>query len=355
MSILNIIIIVLNTLVLMTSYYTFYLYKDKNLHNYLHYNLLILSIIILIDIIFKLIPTLIMTSVFKYIQAIILTFLDKFLLTTTTSQLFIIYFWIMKTKSYIKYQKIIFFCSLFITIFIDLLIVIIFFLISQKISNHKEKKKDFIGIDYYYYEGNIKEKLIDTIFNSIFFCFNVYCIIFIFYSLNTKKIFIILSRIILLIFATLSLFIESYLIIYEQIPIEYIDLIHLIIYLIVNLCYPINIILRGRLDILLPERNDKNEDDKSYTFNSRYPNNVLPENYKFNPRDTDDAYPGTYKFNPLDTNDFYPNKYHKFNPRNTNDDFYYKSDKFNPRDTNDDFYYKFDKYKTRDKDDVNPD
>ena len=80
-----------------------------------------------------------------------------------------------------------------------------------------------------------------------------------------------------MIFATLSLFIESYLIIYEQIPIEYIHLIHLIIYLIIDLCYPINSILKERLDILFLKRNDKNEDDD--------------KSHVFNPRDTDDVYP----------------------------------------------------------------
>ena len=138
--------ITLNIIIILISFYLLFLYiKSTTFHKYPCYNIIILSFIIFIDNILRLIPL----EIFKYIQAFILTFLDKLLLTTITSQAYIIYLGVVKTKFYYKYEKIIFFSTLFITIFIDLLIMIIFFSISQKITNYKNN--DFEGYNYYYY------------------------------------------------------------------------------------------------------------------------------------------------------------------------------------------------------------
>ena len=258
--------ITLNIIIILISFYLLFLYiKSTTFHKYPCYNIIILSFIIFIDNILRLIPL----EIFKYIQAFILTFLDKLLLTTITSQAYIIYLGVVKTKFYYKYEKIIFFSTLFITIFIDLLIMVIFFSISQEITNYKNN--DYEGNNYYYYKGDPSAKLIiDTIFNTIFLCLNTYSIVFSLIYIFKKKKEASLGliedldyghhylRILLMFIVNSVTFIESYLIIYSKIPIENIDFIYLTTCLIIDLYYTINkIIIKETLNIFCKEYYNK--------------------------------------------------------------------------------------------------
>lgn len=248
-----IITIILNIVLVLISFYLVFIYiKSKEFRKYPCYNIIILSFIILTDNIFRLIPINYIPYIYiHYIQAFLLTFLDKLILTTITSQAIIIYLGKVKTQFYYKHEAKIFYTILLFSIFIDLSIAVAFFVISQKITNYKNK--DYEGNNYYYYEGlpHIKEK-IDTIFDSIFFVLNTYSNIRTLFYISREKRQASLgliqdfdyshhySKILLYFFVNSVIFIESFLIIYKKIPIEIIDLIYLITCLFIDLVYTIN-------------------------------------------------------------------------------------------------------------------
>ena len=261
MEILDFIILMLNLILIFISFFLFFLYiKSKSFNNYPCYNIIILSFIIFIDNILRIITTKGLPRAIQYIQAFLLTFLDKVILTTITSQAYLIYMGVVRTKFYFKYQKQIFYLVLFITIFIDLLITIIFFLISHEITDYKDE--DYKGNKYFYYKGDDMKVLIDIIFNSIFLFINTYSVfILIFYMMKKKNDASLgliedldyghhYTKIILMFITNTIVFIESFLIILGKIPIKEIDLIYLSTCLFVDLYYTINkIIIKQTLKI----------------------------------------------------------------------------------------------------------
>ena len=76
-----IVTIILNIIIIFISLYLIFLYiKSKTFHIFPCYNLMIFSFTILFDNIIRLIPTSKAAAGFQYIQAFLLTFLDKLVL-----------------------------------------------------------------------------------------------------------------------------------------------------------------------------------------------------------------------------------------------------------------------------------
>ena len=71
-------IYILNVLMILIGLYLGFLYyKSKELHSYSFYNIIIMSMTILLDNIIRLIPTHSMATFFHYLQAFLLVFLIK--------------------------------------------------------------------------------------------------------------------------------------------------------------------------------------------------------------------------------------------------------------------------------------
>ena len=258
---MEVITIILNILLILISFYLLFLYlKSTTFHKYPCYNIIILSFIILIDNILRIIITNELPKAIKYIQAFLLTFLDKLILTTITSQAFLIYLGVVKTKFYYDNERCIFFLTLIITISIDILITILYFCILHGITNYEDGYYE--GNKYYYVKGGNFKKIVDTIFNSIFLFFNTIfiCILILFIHKRKQQANLGLiedldyghhyMKILLMFFFNSALFIESYLIIYNKIKIENIDIIYLTTCLFVDLYYTINkIIIKETLRI----------------------------------------------------------------------------------------------------------
>lgn len=251
MEILDIFILVLNCLLILIPFYIFFIYvKTKSFNNYSCYNVFILSFIITIDNFLRLFSTKNCHGSIQYIQAFLLTFLDKVLLTTITSQAYIYYLGVVKSQFYSKKEKIIFFSILLITIIFDLFVTIIFFAISQDITDYQDE--NYKGNKYFYYKGNQYKKLIDIIFNSIFLFINTYSIFILFSYILKKKSDASdgliedyhynhhYNKIVIMLISNSIFFTESYLIIFRIIPIKFIDLFYLITCLGVDLTYAIN-------------------------------------------------------------------------------------------------------------------
>lgn len=238
---------VMNGLIILISIYVLFLYiKSEQFHSYSCAYIVILSISILVDNILRIIPIGRQADInaLSYIQAFILTSLDKYILLALTLQIFIIYLGIMKTNFYYDHKKAIFYISLFSGLGLSFLIgglYLIYGLTSYGIYN------------YIFGDGNSKY-IFDTIFNSIFLGLNTFfCIIIILNvcirkeeiekeMLNENEYEHDLYRIIIMFIANSFIYIESFLIIYDKLPVpdNFIDLVYIITCLIINLIYAIN-------------------------------------------------------------------------------------------------------------------
>ena len=127
--------------------------------------------------------------------------------------------------------------------------------------------------NYFYANGTDFKRLSDTIFNGIFLFMNIYFSVILLYAISKKrkkaKLGIIEDldyghhnlKVVLMFIINSLMFVESYLIIYDIMPDDSIDLIYLISCLLVDLYYTINkIIIKETLKIFC----------KNY-YNKKYP------------------------------------------------------------------------------------
>ena len=268
MNILSIFIIILNIVIFLISFYLLILFiKSKDLHNYPSYNTMIISLIILIDNAFRLFPAKNYSDLIQYIQAFTLTFLDKLLLTTMTSQTLILCLGMVKAQFYYKHEKAIFYLTLITAIVICGVLTTFYILIGGK-KNHED-------INHYFYCGSNKLKdFADPIFDSIFLLINIsYFVDLLVYLFKKKKQesngeiddsdygknF---RKFLIMFFVNSATFAVSYLIIFHIIPMKYIDIIYLIICLIIDVDYNINeAIKKETRKIFSTNRNDSEDID----------------------------------------------------------------------------------------------
>ena len=266
MQILAIFTIILNIIIGLISFYLLILFiKSKDLHSYPCYNTMIISLIILIDNAFRLVPTKNYSDQIQYIQAFTLTFLDKLLLTTMTSQILIFYLGMVKAQFYYKHEKAIFFSTLGTAIIICGVLTTFYILIGGK-KNHED-------INHYFYCGsNYLKDIADPIFDSIFLliniCYSIDLLIYVFKKKKEetngeidefgygKKFF----KFLVMLIVNSATFTLSFLIIFHIIPMEYIDIIYLIICLIIDVDYNINEVIKKETQkIFCNNRNDSND------------------------------------------------------------------------------------------------
>ena len=241
-----IVTLVMNGLIILISRYVLFLYiKSEQFHSYSCAYIVILSISILVDNILRVIPIGRQDHInaLSYIQAFILTSLDKYILLALTMQVFIIYLGIMKTNFYYAHKKAIFYISFFSGLGLSFLIGGLFLM------------NGLTCYGLYNYVDDLGNKgTFDTIFNSIFLGLNTFfCIIIILNicirkeeiekeMLNENEYEHDLYRIIIIFIANSFIYIESFLIIYDKLPVpdNYIVLVYIITCLIINLIYTIN-------------------------------------------------------------------------------------------------------------------
>ena len=241
--------IILNVIIIFISFYLSILYiKSKRLHIIPCYNLIIFVFIILLDNILRIIPFPDDKKVMHYIQAFLLVSLDKLLLSTITFQTFITYLGVVKTKFYFRNEIKIYVFGIILNLIISFALTGTFIGISEKLAHY--------GV-YYYCESNIEKKIIDTIYNSFYLLINTFSIVILLIYMSTKKEEAEEGMIedldyshhytkILLMFIINSIaFIESYLIIYDKLPVpnDYIDLVYLTTCLLIAVVYTVNHII----------------------------------------------------------------------------------------------------------------
>ena len=232
--------IILNCIIVLISVYLIILFfKSKALHTYPCYNIIIYSLIILFDNVLRLI-VLYDNVIMQYIQAFLLTSLDKLILATLSTQALIFYLGIIHTQNYYNHEKAIFFITLFLNIIICFTIGGIYIGVSG-IRNPNKR--------LYYYCGNPDFKTpLDTIFNSIYLVISIYCCVVLMMYISKKKndketeenvkeidFKRILIRILIIFFLNITTFVVSFMIIYDILHGLKTELIYLGICLLIDL------------------------------------------------------------------------------------------------------------------------
>lgn len=255
-----IVTLILNFIIIFTTcYLIFLLVKSKAFKIFPCYNITIISFVIFFDNIFRIVYVGDIT-VLAYIQAFLLTFLDKFLLTAITSQAVITYLGVCQTKVYFNNEKKIFLSTLIIGLVVSVILSLLYIIIGKTIS---------YGL-YYYCGDSHTKRISDTIFNAVFLLINCFCCIILLIFISKKKKEASLgiiedldyshhhTKIILMFIVNSILFIESYLIIYDSFPLDEVDLIYLITCILALAYYTINkITIKETLRIFCPKYYEK--------------------------------------------------------------------------------------------------
>ena len=250
----NIVTYIANSFIILITFYLIFLYiKGKEFHQKKVFNIILLGMTLFFDNILRLIPM--DVYILRHIQAFLLTFFDKLILTTITSQALIIYFGACQTRLYYKNELAMFLVPLILGLSISAALTILYIIIANKevgdggITNFDGKN------NYFYVIGTDLKVLCDTIFNGVFLFVNVFCsvVLLIFLSQKKKKAELGIIedldyghhhlKIILMFILNSMMFIESFLIIYDKMPSDYIDLIYVISCLLLDLYYAINKII----------------------------------------------------------------------------------------------------------------
>ncbi len=259
----------LNGLIILITFYLIFLYlKSDTFKIYPCYNIMVLSFIIFFDNIFRIIPVNEIKAL-QYAQAYLLTFFDKFLLTTITSQCIIMYLGVCHNNLYSFYEKAIFLSNLISGIIISAIISLVYILLSKKLEDYGT---------YFYCQDTSVKRIIDIIFNFILLLINVALTLLLLGYIATKRKKVSLgliedldyghhyTKITLMFIVNSLIFIESYLIIFDvfnKFGEGVVDLIYLVTCLLVLFYYTINkLIIKETLKIFC----------KNY-YRKRYPSN----------------------------------------------------------------------------------
>ena len=241
-----IITIILNIFIIIIALYLAFLFiQSKTFHTYPCYNMIIFSIILLLDCIIRLINTRNLNSIFQYIQAFFLSFFDKLILATLTMHALIFYLGTVHTQTYYKNEKKIFILSFVMSGTISVLLTVVYLIFGK--GTHPPTNRYYHYVNY----SDIKY-ILDLVFDSVYLAPNLYCtfILFLFTckkrreaqkglieDLNYSHTFI---RVILMLILNIATFLESYLIICDILQGQKTDVIYLLTCLIIDLYNSLN-------------------------------------------------------------------------------------------------------------------
>ena len=241
--------LIVNILIIIIGFYLFFLFvKSKSFHTYPCYNMIIFSLILLLDNIFRIIPLQDSDKNHKtfleYVVAFILVFFDKLILATLTMHMLVFYLGAAKTKFYFAHERAIFLVPFIINVTVCFIITLVYITVNG--IRQPENKI------YHYCNESQGKKITDIIFNSVYFCVNLFSsinlVVFICqrkkdaesgliedldYKRNSFRIFF-------LFLLNVATFLESYLIVFQKLRHVKADLIYLTTCLLIDLYNSLN-------------------------------------------------------------------------------------------------------------------
>ena len=268
-------LIILNLFMLIISVFFFFLFiKSKAFNNYQCYNIIFFSLIILLDCFVRIIPFSDddpdRLSIWEYFQAFLLTFFDKAILATITTQTILFYLGVIHTKKYYDNDKLSFYISFAINTTACLVLTILYIIFG---GIHQASHRR-----YFYSDHSTFKDISDIIFNSVYLVPNLYCssvlVIFLYKKLKEVKEGLIedcdykhhFKRTLIMAILNIITFLESYLIIFGVLGGEKNDIIYLSTLLLISLFHCGNkIIIKETMRILCIEKYKQKygDDDES--------------------------------------------------------------------------------------------
>ena len=260
-------IYILNVLMILIGIYLIFLYlKSKDFQTYSTFNILIMSLTILLDNIVRIIPLKSAPAFFHYLQAFLLVLCDKMILSFLSMQIVVIYIAIIWMETYYKNEKKIFIIGTIICFAISAIITTLFVFIPEKLYEDDHTT-------YYYCDDWNGKRIIDVTYIGILLFINFFCIVVLLVYFSKKKKeaeegkiddygyrrqFI---RFLIIFFVNMIFVTESLLIIYDFLP-GNVDFIYLCSCLVVDLCYSINSnVIKETSKIFCRKRNQNQNSD----------------------------------------------------------------------------------------------
>lgn len=238
-------LIIINILVILVGAYLFFLViKTKSFKNFNWFYNIIFCFIIFTDNILRILPLSDDEggcNNYEDTGAFFLVFFDKLILVTLSMNSFITYLGLIQRDFYEKNKKSIFFITCSISFTISAILTGIY--LGKGIESYKL---------YCYAKSSTLKKILDSIFNGIFLLISFFCYVRILMFLVKKKnsandgTFVFLSynhyfnSILIKFIINVATFVESYLIIYDKLPDDYVDLIYVITCFLVDLNITLN-------------------------------------------------------------------------------------------------------------------
>ena len=154
-------IYILNVLMILIGLYLIFLYlKSKDFQTYSTFNILIMSLTILLDNIVRIIPLKSAPDFFHYLQAFLLVLCDKMILSFLSMQIVVIYIAIIWMETYYKNEKKIFIIGTIICFAISAIITTLFVFIPEKLYEDDHTT-------YYYCDDWNGKRIIDVTYIGI--------------------------------------------------------------------------------------------------------------------------------------------------------------------------------------------
>ena len=243
---------------LITLYLTILYIKSEAFHTYSCYNIILMSIVLLLDCILKIIPADYGAEGFEYILAILKNFFDKMILAVLSMQVLVLYMGIIHTQYYFSHEKSIFIVGTIVSTIISGTLSVVYSSLrwvkdnEGKViydENSKDDKNDNIEESQ---KRNTTKQVLEVIFCSILSVANIFCLIVVLSYISKKskeaKAGIIedlgynrqLIRFLFIFFINIIAIVVSGIIINFDFLTDYNDIIYLLVCFIIDLCYSIN-------------------------------------------------------------------------------------------------------------------
>jgi len=187
-------IIVAILMALITLYLTILYIKSEAFHTYSCYNIILMSIVILLDSLLQLIPKGFGSDGeyegWEYVKDLVTIFFDKMILSVLAMQVIVLYMGIIHSKYYFEHEKVIFIVGTIVSAIISGVLAAIY-------SSIRWVEKDGI----YIYDENeenddagqevgkrtLTRKILEAIFCGVLFLANVFCLIVVMAHISKKN------------------------------------------------------------------------------------------------------------------------------------------------------------------------
>lgn len=255
-------IIISILMALITFYLTFLYIKSEAFHTYSCYNIIIMSIVILLDCIMKFIPTNYGNDGeyegLEYIINLVTIFFDKLILAILSMQIIVLYMGIIHTEYYFVHEKTIFIAGAIISIIVSGALAAVYSSIRW-VKNENDiyiydenESNDYVDENGQSQIRTLTRKVLEAIFCSLLAIGNIFCLIVVMSHISKKdkeaKAGIIedlgykkqLIRFIFIFIINIIALIDSGIIMNFKLLDEYDEILYLIVCFAIDLCYSIN-------------------------------------------------------------------------------------------------------------------